>query len=177
MGRAAVFLDEGYFDKVTQNYGNIRVDYESFSDSVCEPDRRFRTYWYHCPPWQSDPPTEEERERFGNYQRFKDALSYLDKFKIREGRLQKIDGNFRQKKVDIMLAVDAVKLASTGKIDRAIFVTGDSDFVPVVEAIDGTGVITTLCYDPNLPIHDEIRTAVDERIEIGRNFLREHRRD
>ncbi len=176
MGRAAVFIDEGYFDVVTKNYGNLRIDYESFTDELCDPDRRFRTYWYHCPPWQDDPPTSDQRERFGNYQKFKDALSYLPRFKIREGGLQKINEEFKQKKVDIMLAVDAVKLASTGKIDRAIFVTGDSDFVPVIESIDGTGVTTTLCYDPNQPIHNSIRSAVDERFELNKDFLNNHRR-
>jgi len=176
MGQAAVFLDEGYFDVVTRDYGNLRIDYESFTEALCKPDRRFRTYWYHCPPWQSDPPTQEERERFGNYQQFKDALSYLPRFKIREGRLQKVDGDFKQKHVDIMLAVDAIKLASTGKIDRAILITGDSDFVPVVEGIDGTGVTTTLCYDPNQPIHNSIRTAVDERFELSHDFLTDHQR-
>ena len=115
-------------------------------------------------------------QRFGNYQKFKDALSYLPRFKIREGGLQKINEEFKQKKVDIMLAVDAVKLASTGKIDRAIFVTGDSDFVPVIESIDGTGVTTTLCYYPNQPIHNSIRSAVDERFELNKDFLNNHRR-
>lgn len=110
------------------------------------------------------------------YHKFTQALSYLDRFKIREGRLQKIGGEFKQKKVDIMLAVDAVKLASTGKIDRAIFVTGDSDFVPVIEGIDGTGVTTTLCYDPNLAIHDSLRLAVDERFEIDEAMLQSHLR-
>lgn len=175
MGRAAVFLDQGYFERVTGSRGNISVDYESFTNDICDPDRRFRTYWYHCPPWQDDPPTDEQRRRFGNYQRFKDALSYLDRFKIREGRLQKIGEDYKQKKVDIMLSVDAVKLASTGKIDRALFITGDSDFVPVFEGIEGTGVTTTLCYDSNLPVHDSLLATVDERLEIDRGLLDKNR--
>lgn len=176
MGRAAVFLDDGYFGHVTRNYGDLRVDYESFTDAICEPDNRFRTYYYNCPPWQSDPPTEDEKERMSGYHQFTEALSYLDRFKVREGRLQKIGDEYKQKKVDIMLAVDAIKLASTGKIDRAVFVTGDSDFVPVVEGIDGTGVTTTLCYDPNLAIHDSLRSAVDERFEIDLPMLESHLR-
>ena len=176
MGKAAVFVDDGYFSKVTERYGNLRVDYESFTDTICEPDRRFRTYYYNCPPWQGNPPTEEERNRLSGYHKFTDALSYLDRFKVREGRLQRIDDEFRQKGVDIKLAVDAVKLSSTGKIDRAIFVTGDSDFVPVVEGIEGTGVTTALCYDPDLSVHNNIKTSVDERIEIDRALLESHLR-
>lgn len=170
-------MDGGYFDHVLRSYGNLRVDYESFSDHLCDPDERFRTYWYNCPPWQSDPPTEDEKEQFGSYQSFKDALKYLNRFKVREGRLQKIGGEFKQKGVDIRLAVDAVKLASTGKIDRAILVTGDSDFVPVVEGIDGTGVTTTLAFDPSNPIHNSLLSSVDERIEIDEDMLTNHLRD
>lgn len=176
MARAAVFIDGGYFREVTKLYGELSVDYESFSDALCEPDTRFRTYLYDCPPWQSDPATEEERQRISGYQRFKRALQYLDRFKIREGRLQKIGDDFRQKKVDILLAVDAVKLASTGKIDRAIFVTSDSDFVPVIEGIEGTGVTTTLYYDPNLSYHNSLLENVDERFQIDEDLLREHLR-
>lgn len=176
MSRAAVFLDDGYFAHVTRKYGDLRIDYESFTDAICEPDRRFRTYYYNCPPWQSDPPTDEERRRLSGYHKFADALSYLDRFKVREGRLQKIGDDFKQKGVDIKLAVDAVKLSSTGKIDRAIFVTGDSDFVPVVEGIEGTGVTTTLCYDPSLSIHNSLKASVDERVEIDRALLESHLR-
>lgn len=176
MAQAAVFIDGGYFREVTRYYGNLAVDFESFSNALCRDDDRFRTYLYDCPPWQSDPPTEEERKRFSGYQKFKKALQYLNRFKIREGRLQQIDGTFRQKKVDILLAVDTVKLASTGKIDRAILVTSDSDFVPVIEGIEGTGVTSTLAYDPNLSYHNSLLEAVDERHEIDEDFLREHLR-
>lgn len=176
MTKAAVFIDGGYFREVTKYYGEINVDYESFSNALCRPDDRFRTYLYDCPPWQSDPPTEEERRRISGYQSFKRALQYLDRFKIREGRLQKIGDDFRQKKVDIMLAVDAVKLASTGKIDRAIFVTSDSDFVPVLEGIDGTGVTTSLYYSPNLSYHNSLLENVDQRFELDEEFLRNHLR-
>lgn len=176
MGQASVFIDGGYFRELTKFYGELSVDYESFSDALADPDDRFRTYLYDCPPWQSDPPTDEERRRISGYQKFKRALQYLDRFKIREGRLQRIGDDFRQKKVDIMLAVDAVKLAHTGKIDRAILVTSDSDFVPVIEAIDGTGVTSTLYYDPNLSYHNSLLETVDERFELSEQFLRQHLR-
>lgn len=176
MSKAAVFLDAGYFSHVTREYGDLQIDFESFTDSICEPDDRFRTYYYDCPPWQDDPPTDDQKEKMSGYHRFTDALSYLDRFKIREGRLQKINDQFKQKGVDIKLSVDAVKLASTGKIDRAILITGDSDFLPVVEGIEGTGVTTTLCYDPNLSIHNSIKSAVDERVEIDRSLLESHLR-
>ena len=45
----------------------------------------------------------------------------------------------RQKGVDVQLAVDALTFASNGLFDVALFVTGDADFAPVVEAIRDKG--------------------------------------
>ena len=51
MGKVAVFIDGGYFDHVLAFHGRIRIDYARFYDAICAPDERFRTYYYHCPPW------------------------------------------------------------------------------------------------------------------------------
>ena len=40
-----------------------------------------------------------------------------------------------EKGVDVALAIDAIQLALDGKIDVAVLVTGDGDFVPLVRAL------------------------------------------
>lgn len=174
MGRAAVFIDGGYVDKVSDHFGRLTIDFESFSDAACGEDRRFRTYYYNCPPWQDDPPTDDQRERLSGYHKFRDALASLPRFKVREGRLQKIGDRYRQKGVDIQLAVDVVKLAYTGKIDHVILVTADSDFVPAVRGIDGTGVLTSVYYCPDLSVNQELLQVVDERFRMDEEFLAAH---
>lgn len=84
-----------------------------------------RTYYYHCPPYQSNPPTEEERERLSSRQKFFSALSRLNRFQLRLGKLEKRGEDakgkpiFVQKRVDIMLGVDMVQLASTSQIQSS----------------------------------------------------------
>lgn len=173
---AAVFIDGGYFDYVLNRYDRPRIDYEKFSDTICQPERRLRTYWYHCPPYQGNPATNEEAMRFSRYQKFVHRLNLLNRVTVREGRLQKIGGEFRQKGVDVLLAIDLVKLAHTEKIDRAILITGDSDFVPVIDGVEGTGVTTALYYCPELPIHQSLLEKVDERFVIDRKLLLGHLR-
>lgn len=176
MGKVALFIDGGYFDKVLERHGRPRIDYQRFSDAAVAPDQRFRTYYYHGPPWQADPPTAAERKRFGAYQSFVQRLEFLDRFAVRQGRLQRIGDGFIQKGVDILLAVDMVRLAFIGKLDRVVLVSGDSDFVPAIEAVRDAGLTTTLLHAPEMNAHHSLVACVDERKPLTQGMLEEHRR-
>lgn len=52
----------------------------------------------------------------------------------------------REKGIDVALAVDALQVGLEGKIDLAVLVTGDSDFVPLVRALMKTGVRVSAVY-------------------------------
>src|SRR5207237_4389463 len=45
-----------------------------------------------------------------------------------------------EKGTDVALAVDALQVGLDGKIDIAVLVTGDGDFVPLVRALNKQGV-------------------------------------
>jgi uncharacterized LabA/DUF88 family protein len=45
-----------------------------------------------------------------------------------------------EKGIDVALAVDALQVALDGKIDIAVLVSGDGDFVPLVRALNKQGV-------------------------------------
>ena len=77
------------------------------------------------------------------------------------GRLGCVAGEYIQKRVDIALAVDLVRLSSIRSISKAVMVTGDSDFVPAIEAAKDLGVLVELYYSPS-SIHDELLSAVDQ---------------
>lgn len=91
---------------------------------------------------------------------------------MRFGKLSKIrNGKFEQKKVDILMAVELVRLSWSHQIGHAIIVSGDSDFVPAIEAAKDAGVITTLYYSKK-SVHNELLSAVDERYEMGPSFFK-----
>jgi uncharacterized LabA/DUF88 family protein len=102
--------------------------------------------------------------------KFISNLKKLPRFQFRHGKLQKIQGTFRQKRVDIWMAVDLVRMASQNQIEKAILITGDSDLVPAIEAARDCGVVVVLYYSPNSR-HDELLQACDERYEITRNLV------
>ncbi len=69
MGKIAIFIDGGYLDKVLyHDHGSKKLNYRGLAEEITKPDEILRTYYYHCLPYQSNPPTEEERQRFANKQ-------------------------------------------------------------------------------------------------------------
>jgi len=161
-----VFIDGGYFNKVLENdFNRPRIDYYKFSELLCDPNyERLRTYYYNCMPFQ-DYSTDEENSRYLAMEKFIHSLKRLPRFEIRLGKLERINGAFVQKRVDILLAVDLVRLSWGEQIKTAIIITGDSDFVPAVEAAKDAGVLVQLYYSKS-SIHDELLSAVDESFEI-----------
>ena len=136
----------------------------------------FRTYYYICPPYQSQYPNTDERRRKQSYDKFAYALRQLKQFQLREGRLRKYydeqgKPDFVQKGVDVLLAVDMLKLALKGAIQKAILVSSDSDFVPVVRALRDEGVFVILYYyksedGRNQCFSQDLYEECDDRIQL-----------
>ncbi|WP_241078997.1 hypothetical protein [Natranaerofaba carboxydovora] len=85
----SIFIDGGFLEKVFNRLGEPRIDYLSLynwiSKKVGVP--RLRTYYYHCLPYQADPPTTEEKARFAKKQRFFNKISSLPRSEVRLGSL------------------------------------------------------------------------------------------
>jgi uncharacterized LabA/DUF88 family protein len=172
MAKCAILIDGGYLDKVMINdFSGARVDIAKLGDELASPDERLRTYLYDCMPYTSNPPTEDEKRRYAARAKYISALKRLPRFQFRQGKLQKIsEGVFRQKRVDIIIAVDLVRMSSNRQIDRAILIAGDSDLVPAIEAARDAGVVVTLYYSPK-SVHNELLQSCDERVEITHNLI------
>lgn len=182
MGVAAIFLDGGYIEKVlTFDHCQPSIDFAKLAQEMAAPDELLRAHYYHCLPYQSNPPTEEEKERYAMRHRFTTALSFLPRFEVRLGRLAYrgvgSDGKpiFQQKRVDCMLGVDMALLAAKGKITHVSIFTGDSDLIPAIEAAKREGVLVTLWHgslasDETRPSRELFEIA-DERRELTKEIV------
>ncbi len=170
--RAAVFIDNGYLTSVLKReFDRPRISFERFSDELVEAGyERLRTYLYHCMPYQGSPPTREESERYGRASSWIASLRRLPRFEIRLGRLAKRGESFEQKRVDVLLSVDLVRMSWDHQIQKAVVVTGDSDFVPAVQAAKDAGVLTHLFYSA-ASVHDELRDAFDDLTVIAKDLI------
>lgn len=191
MARLAIFIDGGYLDALARDYFRVWVDYQKFVDQITaavasktpEPIDRFRTYYDHCLPYQSNPPTNEEAKRYGQKHRLFGRLRSLDRFEVREGRLVFLgldsQGNpiFQQKRIDLLLGLDFALLSAKHLITHAAVVLGDSDLIPAFETARQEGVSLWLFHGPRQPkkgqstVASELWLAADERVEIDQTFM------
>jgi uncharacterized LabA/DUF88 family protein len=174
---AAIFIDSGYLSKVLKLVFKTKIDFEKFSDALCGADyKRLRTYYYDCMPYQDNPPTQEQRARYAAHDSFVYNLRKLNRFEVRLGKLIYIPSinDFIQKRVDVLLSVDLVRMSWDHQISKAVIVTGDSDFVPAIQAAKDAGILTVLYYSrghPQISALDELLYACDERIEINQALI------
>ena len=176
MGVAAVFLDGGYLDKIVfHDHKNQRIDYGRLVNEMAAPDALLRAYYYHCLPYQGNPPTEDERSRYAARHRFVTALQLIPRFEVRLGKLafrgRDPAGNpiFVQKRIDNMIGVDMALLAAKGKITNVSILTGDSDYMPTIEAVKREGILVTLwhgSFSPDTAPSRELYEICDERKEL-----------
>jgi uncharacterized LabA/DUF88 family protein len=175
--RCAIFIDGGYLEKILKKeFDEQRIDFEKFSIELAKGTPILRTYYYNCMPFQDDPPTEHQRIRYAKRDKFIARLQRLTRYEIRLGKLVKRMCDqcgivrFEQKRLDVLMAVDLVRLSATRQIDQALLVTGDSDFVPAVKVAKMDGVLVQLYYS-NHAKSDELYDACDERFEITRALI------
>ena len=179
--RVAIFIDGAYLDYVLRDeFNNTQIDYQALSKELVGNSDILRTYYYHCPPYQGNPPTPEESDRYARQRRFYTALEQIPRYTVRLGRLE-FRGNdqsgrpkFEQKRVDILLGVDLVLLAAKQSISEAILVAGDSDFIPAVTVAKSEGILVKL-YHGSRP-HADLRQEADERIQINQTLINAIRR-
>lgn len=192
MARLAIFIDGGYLDAIARDEFGIWVDYQKLNEQITatvasktpEPVDRLRTYYYHCLPYQSNPPTPEEAYRYGQRHRLFERLRYLDRFEVRLGRLmfRGLDAGgapiFQQKRVDLLLGLDFALLSGKRQITHAAVVSGDSDLVPAFEVARREGISLWLFHGPRKSKKDgtstfasELWLAADERVELTEMFM------
>jgi uncharacterized LabA/DUF88 family protein len=173
MNQCAIFIDGGYFAKVLEkHFSKAKVDFQRLSDELSGSNERLRTYYYDCMPYQSNPATPEERTKHAVKAKFIHAISRaVQRFQFRQGRLRKTGaGTFEQKRIDVLLGVDMVRLCSKKQIHLVILIAGDADLVPAVEACKEEGAIIRLYYHPS-SISDELLNVCDERYEIDQALV------
>ncbi|RMA96992.1 LabA-like NYN domain-containing protein [Hydrogenothermus marinus] len=133
--KVAIFIDGGNMFHAS-NYINIKIDYRKLVNFLAKDRWLLRAYFYTGIP-QGDFP-EEMKKQWKKQKSFLNELKNIG-IKVRTMPLKKTPEGFIEKGVDILLATDMLSLAFRDAYDTAILVSGDSDYIPVVEEIQQLG--------------------------------------
>lgn len=157
MEETLVFIDEGFLDKLTKLFGDgKRLKFNKFDfakriakkqDLLCK-----HLFYYTCPPFQSENPSEKERGMKEGYDKFISALSKNRDITIRQGRCQRIinpNGNieYNQKGVDVLLTINLSHIKEDfPEIKKVILVSSDTDFCPIIRDVKERENIEVILY-------------------------------
>jgi uncharacterized LabA/DUF88 family protein len=134
--RVAVFIDgSNLYNGMRDNLTGTRVNLQEFVAQLVCKRHLVRTYYYNAP--LTDDYDTERRE---GQQRFFESLSRIPYVTVRLGRLhRRFDGTLVEKGVDVAIAVESLSLAYENAYDTVLLVSGDGDYVQLVEAIKRKG--------------------------------------
>jgi uncharacterized LabA/DUF88 family protein len=134
--RIAIFIDgSNLYNGMRDNLSNTRVNLQELIKQLLKGRRLTRTYYYNAP--LTDDYETELRE---GQQRFFESLRRIPYVTVRLGRLhRRQDGSLVEKGIDVALAVESLSLAYENAYDTALLVSGDGDYVELVEAIKRKG--------------------------------------
>lgn len=133
--RVAIFIDGSNMFHAC-NTLKIRIDYRKLIQFLTKDRWLLRTYFYTGVPSGNLP--KEIYEEFKKQRGFLNELSNIG-LKVKTIPLKKTPEGYIEKGIDILIATDMISLAFRNAYDTAILVSGDSDFIPVVEEIQQLG--------------------------------------
>jgi uncharacterized LabA/DUF88 family protein len=135
--RVAIFIDgSNLYNGMRDNLSSTRFNLQELVTQLLGKQRQLvRTYYYNAP--LTDDYEHELRE---GQQRFFESLRRIPYTTVRLGRLhRRFDGSLVEKGIDVAIAVESLALAYENAYDTAVLVSGDSDYVELVESIKRKG--------------------------------------
>ena len=143
--KVMIFIDGGYLRRLFNDllkddnidFLILRRDLLNWYNTI--PTNLFRanlvrTYYYDGIVDEKDEKYEQQGEYF---ELLKKRNFFLDV--VLGEAVRRSDGTLRQKGVDILMAIDALTMASGDHYDSGFFLLGDRDFIPLIGAVKDLG--------------------------------------
>jgi uncharacterized LabA/DUF88 family protein len=174
--RVMIFIDGGCIRKIFNDlFGNDNIDYWKIRNDLTKwynsiPSNPFRAnliraYYYDGIADESEAEYAEQRKYFDDLR----ASCIFLEVKLGEA-VKEPNGKFRQKGVDVLMAIDSLSMAYQDTYDSGLFLLGDRDFIPLIEAIKNTGKKAFgFLYEKNIP--DKLRWTFDYRKILSKDEI------
>jgi uncharacterized LabA/DUF88 family protein len=168
-----IFIDGGYLRAEVEkifghNFANLANILNSFIREGQIHPELIRVYWYDAIVDSKDPEYDKQDEYF---KRIRNNNNY----EVKLGRLIKTKGNkFRQKGVDVLLAIDMITKAFLNHYANALLLGGDDDYVDLIKSIkDLTGKRVYGAYFQE-SASKRLVESFDRRFILSKDVLKAH---
>ena len=137
--RISIYIDGANFvygiKTINSRYNDFMFDFEKLAKEICKKNELVKVNYYNASLKRKLNINKWERQ-----QKLFNRLRKLRKFEVilckRQKRLNNLDEEFYSiKGDDIHLAIDMIMDATKNKYDKAVLISGDGDFAPLVRAI------------------------------------------
>ena len=177
-----VFLENQYLHLIGKKFGvEKKYDLNQLAITLAKQEGLWckGVYLYTAPPFQSENPTDDEKRRKAGHDKFVSYMRRIPNFVVREGRCQKIDGEYHEKGVDALLTADIVTLPYTHKnVKTIIILTCDTDFVPILNKMrEEHGIRVILYYytdrqrESKFSMSNVLHTACDKKVLLTKEHF------
>ena len=169
--RIIVFIDASNFWFGTKELMKRRhislglINYYRLARLLAHNRKIIRIFFYTALVNSKDNPT-----KYATQDRFLIKIREMPFCTIRAARAMRRGETYVEKGVDVMLAVDLLKLARLNSYDTAILLSGDGDFVEAVKDVQEMGKRVELAYY-TFNQSMMLRAICDEFIEITETML------
>ena len=172
--RIGVFYDGSYFTYAQLHYyADGKLGWLSFppfhtliEDFIREKEQGYFNYRVVYAGWYQGLFTSGQSS---DHQRRTDRNRHIDLMHAGiEPKYVPMSQGHGEKGIDIAMAIDTLQVGLEGKIDVAVMVTGDGDFVPLVRALMKNGIRVAIIYF--VYESDKHKSFASERLLVASNY-------
>jgi uncharacterized LabA/DUF88 family protein len=176
--RVSIYIDGANFfhgvRSINKKYSDTKFDFEKFINKITKNEKLISIYYYNAPLKQN-----LNQNIYKKQQKFFQRLKKIPNCNVIMCKRQKRydnDGNEYHtiKGDDIHLAIDMLRDAYKNKYDKAILISGDGDFAPVVKYVKKEGkTVINYYFEGNLSraLADECQISILINKKIVNKFF------
>jgi uncharacterized LabA/DUF88 family protein len=175
-----IFIDGGYLRKIMQKEAQSNnIDFDKLRDLLVKytgpgsmhvsygtiAGELIRIFYYDAIVAHKDDPAKNEEQ-----EKYFDSIKTHRFYEVRLGRLIKTEEGYKQKGVDVLLAVDMITKAYQNQYDVCVLLGGDDDLVDVVQAVKNAGKRVFGVYKKD-STSKRLIDSLDSRYEVNEDTV------